>query len=107
MDRQRRPAIWDLLGDNGLILVRGDWNYKSAHFNDVANSQTTWQKGYSLFNARISYTSANELWEFAIFGTNLTDKYYYEGGVESASLGMGVAVIGRPREYGVSLKRNF
>jgi iron complex outermembrane receptor protein len=95
------------LGDNGLILVRGDWNYKSAHFNDVANSQTTWQKGYSLFNARISYTSANELWEFAIFGTNLTDKYYYEGGVESASLGMGVAVIGRPREYGVSLKRNF
>jgi len=41
-----------------------------------------------------------------VFGTNLTDKVYYVGGADYAHAGTGSPQLdlGRPREFGVSLK---
>lgn len=92
----------------GDLMLRGDWALRSHYFNDPTNSTTIAQGAFSLFNARIAWTSPNEQIEVALFGTNLTDKRYFASGLSSAtSFGLEEANFGRPREWGLSAKYNF
>lgn len=92
----------------GDLMLRGDWTYRSHYFNEPTNSTIIDQDGFSLFNARIAWTSPAERFEVALFGTNLTDKRYIASGLSSAtSFGLEEANFGRPREWGASLKYSF
>jgi iron complex outermembrane receptor protein len=79
--------------------------------------------GYSLVNGRVRYTSADGMWELALFGNNLTDEVYgnfatrFGGAFWDTPTGVGAVAApqrsalgitrGRPREYGVSFQYNF
>jgi iron complex outermembrane receptor protein len=58
-------------------------------------------------NARVVFVHSSGKWEAAAFGSNLTDERYTTGGFFSPLLLVDDGTIGRPREYGVSLKLNF
>jgi iron complex outermembrane receptor protein len=92
-------------GSGSRITLRGDWAYKSMTFQDVANDPAIAQPGYSLFNARGVWQTADELWEIALFGTNLSDKRYaISGNAASAAFGtLAERTFAPPREWGATV----
>ncbi|MEO5706520.1 MAG: TonB-dependent receptor [Alteraurantiacibacter sp.] len=96
------------LGDSGLITPRLDWTYQSSFFYGSVNSPFNQVPGRSLFNARISYETADENWQVSAAVTNLTDKFYYVAASENiVNFGLSSSVVGRPREWSLSLRRRF
>jgi iron complex outermembrane receptor protein len=98
---------WDL-ASNGSLSIRGDWTYQSKTYQDIQNTELIASDGYSLFNARMVYTSPSADWEAALFCTNLTDKVYVTNAYQTLrSFGTANVLNGRPREWGLSIQRNF
>ncbi|MEX6725447.1 TonB-dependent receptor [Parapedomonas caeni] len=95
------------LGDMGALTVRGDAAYKSKSWKDPSNYALIAQPSYWLLNARMTWDSPDSLWSVSVFGTNLTDKYYRTAGTVVEAFGFAEATIGRPREWGLSVKRSF
>ena len=89
------------------MIARVDWTHYSTVYNDVANDPDLTQPAYDLFGARIGYTSADQLWQAALFGSNLSDERYMVSGNASSGFGLKEASFGRPREWGLSLSRKF
>jgi iron complex outermembrane receptor protein len=102
------------LGRHGLV-ARADYSYTSGFMRSyVPGDQSTtytgkkWeQEAYGLLNTRLVFMHESGKWEAAVFGTNLTDERYTTGGFFSPLLLVDDGTIGRPREYGVSVKVNF
>lgn len=96
-------------GGGGRMTLRGDWSYKSKIFNDVGNDPAIAQSGYSVFNARISWSSKDDRYNVALFGTNLGDKrYIVSGNAASAAFGsLAEATYAPPREWGLTLGVHF
>lgn len=101
------------LGGSGTLTPRLDVRYQSrifffastigAEYNDI-NSQ----KQYATLNGNITWRSPDEDWEVSVYGRNLTDVAYFQGklsltGVFEREQGS----VARPREVGVTLRRNF
>ncbi|MEJ8566112.1 TonB-dependent receptor [Elongatibacter sediminis] len=61
------------------------------------------QPSFGLLNARVTFRPADN-WEVSVFGTNLTDERYTDGGFMSPLLQVDDGTIGRPREYGVTVR---
>ena len=92
----------------GDLVPRLDWTYQSSFFFNAVNSPDNLVDGYSLFNARLTYRTADGNWEVAAAATNLLDKFYYIGVNENiAAYGVSTGIVGRPREWSLSLRRNF
>jgi iron complex outermembrane receptor protein len=98
---------FDLAGA-GALTLRGDWNYRGQYFVNPQNDAAMSQKGFSLFNARVTFESPDKRWTLALFGTNLADKKYINNGVGTLdSFGLAEAYFGRPREWGAMFKSRF
>ncbi len=65
---------WKL--NQGSIAAQVDFNYQDDHFFDIVNSDISAEDAYTVWNASLSYTSVNDLWEVAVFGKNLADEDY-------------------------------
>lgn len=97
---------WSL--GSGELLVRGDWAYAGSSFADIQNTAQLERGSNNIFNARIQYDLPDSGWEFALFGTNLTDKRYLVNGLSTLdSFGHVEGYYNRPREWGVSVKKSF
>jgi len=65
------------------------------------------EPAYGVLNARIVYQAA-ERWELSLFGTNLTNEWYVNGGFDTGLFwGYDLGTIGRPREIGMGLRFVF
>ncbi len=63
---------------------------------------------YSLLNAQLEYASSSDRCTVALFGTNLTDRYYFISGYNLQNgPGAKEATPAPPREYGVTLRYKF
>lgn len=51
-------------------------SYTSSYLTDGTSAPNGRQNGYALVNATARLTSADDTWEVALIGRNLTDKYY-------------------------------
>ncbi len=92
----------------GLLTARIDYSYRTKAYHDVGNNENIAQDGYGLLGARLSWLSESELWNLALFATNLTDEIYrISGNAASPAFGIAENAYGRPREFGVRLTRNF
>jgi iron complex outermembrane receptor protein len=88
------------LNSGSLLNFRVDFTYTDEQINDYADQRTIIED-FTLFDARASWTSADEAWQVAIWGKNLTDEEYIS---HSYVIGPGViGVWGAPQTYGVSL----
>jgi len=96
------------LGTAGSITPRLDGNYQSQFFTDIQNQPVGLVSGRTLMNARITWKSASQDWETAAGATNITDKFYYINKVYGAPpTGITEGQPGAPREWFVTVKRNF
>lgn len=96
------------LGNAGTLTPRLDWTYQSDYYYQAVNVAQNLIPGRSLFNARLTYKTADRNWEVSGSVTNLFDEFYYVGASENvSSFGNSVGVVGRPREWLVSVRRHF
>jgi iron complex outermembrane receptor protein len=107
---------WDGNLPNGAgVMLRLDYMYTDGYNRTyVPGDHSTRYTGeefeqdaFGLLNARLTFTPPEGNWEVAIFGTNLTDERYTDGGFMSPLLQIDDGTIGRPREAGVSLSFTF
>ncbi len=90
------------------MTLRGDTTYQSAvYYTDLTYAAVPGQGAYSLYNARLTWDSPNKEWSAALFGTNLADKFYWNGKLTLQVLGFEEGNPGTPRMWGVTLRRNF
>ena len=104
-----------LTGGSSLV-PRLDYHYATKRYNNYYN---LWNGGnggpiavtpdVGLLSGRITWMDAAKKWSVALFGTNLTDKYYYQSFLDLRAFGEGQmsAQPARPREWGVTFTRNF
>jgi len=96
------------LSDRWAASLRGDWSYRGDHFNDVPNTPILEQEAVSLFNARLTLADAEGGWDFAVFGTNLSNEQYITSGISAiTSFGTVEGVFASPRRWGVSVQKSF
>jgi iron complex outermembrane recepter protein len=105
---------YDIAIPNGSrVTPRLDLAYQSAVYANVYNNNPLTPgaviPAHSLLNGRITWASLDEKWQAAVFGTNLTNKKYYVSIFDLRAFGEGQtsAQPGAPREWGITLRRNF
>jgi iron complex outermembrane receptor protein len=92
----------------GSLTPRLDANYQSSFFTDITNNPLSLVGGRTLANARITWKSMSQDWETAVAVTNLTDHFYYINKVYAgAPSNVTEGQPGAPREWMVTVKRNF
>jgi iron complex outermembrane receptor protein len=98
------------LGDEwGTLTPRIDVAYTDDVFAGAVNDPTTnLIEDYALVNARLTWRSPDDVWQIALEGTNLTDKYYYVTLFDLLGpVGYVHGQPGRPAEWAISVKRRF
>ena len=66
------------------------------------------QDDLTLVNGRLTWTSPDQAWSAALFGTNLTDEVYFHGKLSLVTvLGREQGNVAAPREWGLTVKRSF
>lgn len=68
--------------------------------------------GYALLGANVAYNSPDRRWQVAFWGSNITNKYYYESYAApnyslNTNIGIQQVVPGRPRELGVTVRWTY
>ncbi len=94
--------------DHGRITMRADGTYQARVFYSANNFFRASQPAYTLLDASIGWSSEDESWRVLLSGTNLTDELYLNGALDFfESLGQNEGNYGRPREWAISVRRNF
>nr|WP_282436097.1 MULTISPECIES: TonB-dependent receptor [unclassified Novosphingobium] len=96
------------LGTIGSLTPRIDANYQSDLFTNTVNAEVNRLKGRTIFNAHLTWKSADKLWRAALDVSNLTDKYYYLN-IDDTLQGKGTvrATPARPRQFVLTVERKF
>ncbi|BBC72346.1 TonB-dependent receptor [Altererythrobacter sp. B11] len=90
------------------ITPRLDWSYRSDFYYNSINNPYNLINGYSLFNGRLTYDSPQGDWSLSAAVTNIFDKFYYTGKAENiGSFGVVTGNPGRPREWSVTVRKEF
>jgi iron complex outermembrane receptor protein len=99
------------LGGIGTLTPRLDYIYQSSLYTEVLNDPLNRLAGYGIANARLTYRETAGNWELSLAVTNLTDNYYYANYFDRLSNNNGFKLLagqpGRPREWSLTLRRNF
>lgn len=97
------------LGDSGELNFRLDYVNQGELYIAASNSDISKIDGYELFNARVAFQSADETWELALWGKNLTDEEYSVTTADLSVLGSIATsdILGNPRTYGVTFTYNM
>jgi iron complex outermembrane receptor protein len=101
-------ATYEFQAGTGRVPVVLTYSYKDDYEYDfIVNPimDELRQEAYSLFNARISYISGDDVWSVAAWGNNLTDEEYFD---DKVAAGAGLrGAYAPPRTYGVDVTYNF
>lgn len=104
------------LASGAQLLISTDYGwmdeYQRRAENNLQNKNPDGsdnsEPAYGLLNARITYQPRDGNWSVSVFGTNLTDEWYVNGGSDVTDFfGFDNALIGRRRELGVGFTYNF
>jgi iron complex outermembrane receptor protein len=104
------------LGNGGHVLFVGNYGWMDEYVRDAANQRIPpspdggiqMEPSYGILNARVVVEPEDRRWSFALWGRNLTDEWYVNGGFDARTVwGYDFSTIGRARELGVSLGFTF
>lgn len=103
--RYRSPLV-----NGGQLLFAGYYGWMDDYVRSSGNEFQTKnadgsiraEPAYGILNARVVYQPGGRNWKLSMFGNNLTDEWYVNGGEDwGIFLGYDFATIGRPREIGI------
>lgn len=97
------------LGNAGTLTPRFDAAYQGDIYTASANRSSNLIDAYTIANARLSWTNADEDLTVSVAITNLFDEYYLLTVFDQTVGGQGYATgqPGRPQEWAVSLTKRF
>ena len=98
------------VGDGGGITIRGDARYQSKTYFTQFNRPLISQKGYTVVNGRLTWTSGGGRYSLSGFVNNIFDKTYFSEVLESGAFNpqlVGQAYVAAPRTYGLSAAVSF
>jgi len=117
--------------NGGTLSPRIDAFYQSERHTGPANARpaahevtanlcpTQCIEDYTIFNARLTYQPPNGDWRLALFGTNVTDKFYWQqyspeitvnattGAITSTAPFGRTGVASPPREWALTVEKDF
>ncbi|MBL0923624.1 MAG: TonB-dependent receptor [Sphingomonadaceae bacterium] len=98
------------LGGSGTLGFRLDARYQSLTYFTQFNRPLISQRGYSVYNGRVTWTDESEKYSISLWGNNLTNKKYFTEVLESGAFNpqlVGQGYVAPPRTYGVTASVNF
>jgi len=107
---------YEIPASKGAWMVAGNYGWRDEYTRDNANQRTPidangnyiMEPSYGVLNSRVVYTPNEGNWSATVWGTNLTDEQYVNGGFDTRFVwGYDFSVIGRSREVGIGLNVNF
>jgi iron complex outermembrane recepter protein len=97
-----------VMGTGGSLVPRFDADYQSSFYTDLTNTALGQVSGRTLLNARLTWKAPKDDWQTSLAVTNLGDKFYYVNKVNAvAPTNIVQGQPGAPREWLVSVRRNF
>lgn len=82
--------------------------YRSQIFFEIPNNPLISQPGVTLFNARAGVSFADDRYEVALFGRNLSNEdYLLDAGNTGGAFGIPTFIPAEPRFYGIELTGRF
>lgn len=96
---------WDAFNGSMAVQVDGVWN--DDQYIEATNSQISAEDSYLVWNARLSYTSADESWKVAAWVKNAGDEEYRLYNLDLGLLGISEEVYAPPRWAGVTASFEF
>lgn len=84
------------------LELAGGLTFSDGYITNAASQPDSESPSYTLFDASIRLLAADESWELALLGRNLTDKYYF---VRTSANPAGPAVAGDIPDAGGSVSR--
>jgi outer membrane receptor protein involved in Fe transport len=111
-------ANYDIpLGNGGHILLVGNAGYTGDYSRDAAYQRTQrdpvtgkpiLEPAYTILNSRFVYEPSDRKYSVEIWGKNLLDELYVNGGFDTRDTwGYDFSVVGRSREVGIGLSFTF
>ena len=90
------------------MAAQVDFNYQDETYFDIQNHPIARENGYDVWNARLTYYSADDTWEVSAFVNNLFEEEYRVYSFDVTNLfGFNQVAYGRPRWAGVSFRYNL
>ena len=98
------------------LTIAGNYGYTGPYARDAAyqrtlvdaNGKPVLEHSYGIFNARFMYEPAARNYSVEVWGKNLMDEQYVNGGFDTRDTwGYDFSIIGRSREIGVGLSFKF
>jgi iron complex outermembrane receptor protein len=102
--------------NGGRILLVGNYGYTGDYARDAAyqrtlidaNGNPVLEPGYGILNTRFVYEPSDRNYSVEVWGKNLLDELYINGGFDTRDTwGYDFSIVGRSREVGVSLSFSF
>ena len=102
--------------NGGRFLLVGNYGWRDDYARDAAyqrtfideNGNPVLEPAYGILNARFVYEPAARNYSVELWGKNLTDELYVNGGFDTRDIwGYDFSIVGRAREVGVSLGFTF
>jgi len=84
-----------------------DWSHRDQYFQLINNSVNVQEDGYSLINARLIISKAEEDWNLSVYGKNLGNAVYRVAGEEVSLVPYSTVFFGPTREIGMALSYTF
>ncbi len=95
---------------DGTVALQYDAQHRSRHYFSLTRLDTVREDGYTISNASVSWTSADEQWSVMGYVHNLTDEEYLVQTFDLSGpnvFGLVEQYYGRPRWGGVTVSFNF
>lgn len=102
------PELRIPLKGGGTLGVRADYSYRDAMWGEPSDDprRQTRIESRQIINANISYSSADESWEFALYGRNIQDERYTTAQLHVTNYILRI-YSNDASEFGLRLSRKF
>jgi iron complex outermembrane recepter protein len=110
-------AVYNMDLSNGADLaLSAKYGWTGEYVRDAAfqrirvdaSNNIIMEPSYGILNGRVTYTPQEGNWDISLWGNNLTDEQYINGGFDTKNVwGYDFSVVGRSREIGISASMTF
>jgi iron complex outermembrane receptor protein len=96
---------WPALGGHLSAQVDGNWN--DDQFLEGTNSEVSFEKAYSVWNANVGYRTGDDRFRAMVYVKNFTDEEYRLYNLDLGLIGFIEQVYAPPRQAGITLTYNW
>jgi len=91
---------WPIPGLAGNIAAQVDGNWNDSQYLEGTNSQISHESPYSVWNARLSYTTNDDKWKATVWVKNFTNSKYRQYDLDLGLLGFTEQMFAPPLQVG-------